>query len=72
MHPVKICSHRVDIVFLIEPQHKCEQYWEDQLDKPYDAGRGFSVVTTGYRGFADYAVRDMTVSNVSLHSPKCM
>ena len=28
------------------------------------------MVTTGYRGFADYAVRDMTLRSVSLHSPK--
>ena len=58
----------------IKTQSKCEQYWNEQLDKPYDAGRGFTVVTTGYKGFADYVVRDMTLTRVSLsknmQSPK--
>ena len=49
-------------------QHKCEKYWNDDLEKPYDAGRGFSAVTTGYRTFADYEVRDITVRNVSYNS----
>ena len=57
----------VDILqFLLNTQRKCEQYWNEQLDKPYDSGRGFTVVTTGYRGFADYVVRDMTLKRVSL------
>ena len=60
--------------FLLNTQRKCEQYWNEQLDKPYDAGRSFTVVTTGYRGFADYVVRDMTLMRVSLsknmQSPK--
>ena len=65
----------VDILqFLLNTQRKCEQYWNEQLDKAYDAGRGFTVVTTGYRGFADYVVRDMTLTRVSLsknmQSPK--
>ena len=56
----------VDILkFVLNTQSKCE-YWNEQLDKPYDAGRGFTVVTTGYRGFADYVVRDMTLTRVSL------
>ena len=46
-------------------QNKCEQYWHDQVEKPFDAGRDFTVVTTAYRGFADYDVRDMTVQCVS-------
>ena len=46
-------------------QIKCEQYWHDQVDKPFDAGRGFTVVTTAYRGFADYDVRELTVQCVS-------
>ena len=50
----------------INTQRKCEQYWSEQLDKPYDAGRGFTVVNTGYRGIADYVVRDMTLKRVSL------
>ena len=47
-------------------QQKCEQYWNNDLDKPYDAGRGFSVVTTGYRSFADYEVRDLTIRKVGI------
>ena len=56
---------RIATVLFVSSQHKCEQYWNDQLDKPYDAGRGFAVVTNGYRGFADYAVRDLTLRSVS-------
>ena len=56
----------VHIIIVLNTQKKCEQYWNEQLDKPYDAGRGFTVVTTGYRGFADYVVRDMTLKRVSL------
>ena len=52
-------------ILLISLQCKCEQYWNDQLDKPYDAG-SFTVVTTGCRGFADYVVRDLTLRSVSL------
>ena len=52
-------------VVSISLQCKCEQYWNDDLSKPFNAGRGFTVVTTGCRGFADYVVRDLTVMNVS-------
>ena len=45
-------------------QRKCEKYWNDDLHKTYEAGRGFTAVTTGYRTFADYEVRDITVKNV--------
>ena len=56
----------INIVTLYVPlQNKCEQYWHDQVDKPFDVGRDFTVVTTAYRGFADYDVRDMTVQCVS-------
>ena len=49
------------------PQYspKCEQYWHDQVDKPFDAGRGFTVVTKIYIGFADYDDREITVQCVS-------
>ena len=46
-------------------QNKCEQYWHDQVDRPFNAGRDLTVVTTAYRGFADYDVRDLTVQCVS-------
>ena len=56
----------INIVTLHVPvQNKCELYWHDQVDKPFDVGRDFTVVTTAYRGFADYDVRDMTVQCVS-------
>ena len=51
--------------FLISIQRKCEQYWNDQLDKPYNARGSFTVVTTGCRSFADYVVRDLTLRRVS-------
>ena len=35
------------------------------LTNPQYTGRDFTVVTTAYRGFADYDVRDMTVQCVS-------
>ena len=60
--PQNVC---IATVFSVSSQHKCEQYWNNQLDKPYEAGRGFTVVTTRYRGFADYAVRDLTLKSVS-------
>ena len=46
-------------------QIKCEQYWHDQVDRLFNAGRDITVVTTAYRGFADYDVRDLTVQSVS-------
>ena len=52
-------------------QFKCEQYWHDQLDKPYDAGRGFTLVTQRHRGFADYDVRDITLQCIR-HNFSCM
>ena len=56
-------------ILLISLQRKCEQYWNDQLDKPYDAG-SITVVTTRCRGFADYVVRDLTLRSVSLSVAK--
>ena len=53
-------------ILLISIQRKCEQYWNDQLDKPYDVRGGFTVVTTGCRGFSDYVVRDLSLKIVSL------
>ena len=61
---VVIAAHDLFTVY-VPLQNKCEQYWHDQVDKPFDAGRDFTVVTTAYRGFADYDVRDMTVQCVS-------
>ena len=56
----------INIVTLyVSLQNKCEQYWHDQVGKPFGIGRDFTVVTTAYRGFADYDVRDMTVQCVS-------
>ena len=52
-------------ILLISIQRKCEQYWNDQLDKPYDVRGGFSVVTTGCRGFSDYVIRDLSLKSVS-------
>ena len=49
-------------------QRKCEKYWTDDLDQPYNAGGGFTVVTTGCRGFADYVIRDLAISSVRLIS----
>ena len=59
-----MCILSIWSIYWLSLQRKCEKYWNDDLDKPYDAGRGFSAVTTGYRGFADYEVRDITVRNV--------
>ena len=48
-------------------QRKCEQYkyLHDHLGEPYNAGRGLTVVTTGFSNFADHLVREVTVSSVS-------
>ena len=53
-----------NLVLFVSLQCKCEQYWSDDLDKPFNAGTGISVVTTRCRGFADYEIRDLTVRNV--------
>ena len=45
-------------------QHKCEQYWNNDLDNPFNAVNDLNVVTTRYRGFVDYDVRDLTVKNL--------
>ena len=46
-------------------QRKCEPYWNEKLQDPFDAGRNITVTTTGHRTLADYEVRDFTVQCVS-------
>ena len=48
-------------------QSKCERYWCDEMNKPFQMpDRGFTVTVTGKKVYADYEIRDMTVRCVSV------
>ena len=48
-------------------QCKCERYWCDEVNEPLEmADRGFTVIVTGKKVYADYEIRDMTITCVSL------
>ena len=50
-------------------QSKCEQYWCDEMNKPFEIlDRGFIVTVTGKRLYPDYEIRDMTIRSVSAHA----
>ena len=54
-------------------QPKCERYWCDEMNKPFELpDRGFTVTMTGKKVYADYEIRDMTIRCVSLHASSCM
>ena len=45
-------------------QKKCEQYWNLELEDPLEVGRDLVVTTVANRGFANYEVTDITLTNV--------
>ena len=65
--------HLSKFACFVHNQRKCEPYWNEKLQDPFDAGRNITVTTTGHRTLADYEVRDFTVQCVS-SSPcnRCM
>ena len=49
-------------------QSKCERYWCDEMNKPFEVpDRGFTVTVTGKKVYADYEIRDLTIEYVSVH-----
>ena len=59
------------IIFNFFPyvQSKCERYWCDEINKPFELlNRGFTVTVTGIKLYPDYEIRDMTIRSVSAHS----
>ena len=54
-------------------QSKCEKYWCDEINKPFDVpDRGFTVTITGKKMYASYEIRDMTIRCVSVHAKSYM
>ena len=50
-------------------QSKCEQYWCDEMNEPFEIPeRGFTLTVTGKKVYADYEIRDITIRNVSAHA----
>ena len=48
-------------------QSKCERYWCDEMNKPFElADRRFTVTVTAKKVYADYEIRDMTIRYVSV------
>ena len=46
---------------------KCERYWCDEMNKPFEiVDRGFTVTVTAKEVYGDYEVRDMTIICVSV------
>ena len=49
-------------------QSKCERYWRDEMNEPFEIpDRGFTVTVTGKKVYADYEIRDMTIRSVSIY-----
>ena len=56
----------VAFLSLARVQSKCERYWCDEMNKPFEVpDRGFTVTMTGKKVYADYEIRDMTIKYVS-------
>ena len=70
---MQLCS-MYKTIHQIRPQKKCHQYWENELLKPYEPGRGLEVTVTSVKGYANYDVREITLSNVrnSADSALCL
>ena len=48
---------------------KCERYWCDEMNKPFQVpDRGFTVTVTGKKVYADYEIRDLTIRYVRVHA----
>ena len=48
-------------------QPKCERYWCDEMNKPFEiVDRGFTVTVTAKKVYADYDIRNMTIRCVSV------
>ena len=64
----------VVLLFLISRvQPKCERYWCDEMNKPFELpDRGFTVTMTGKKVYADYEIRDITIICVSVHASSCV
>ena len=57
--------------FFMHMQSKCERYWCDEMNEPFEIpDRGFTVTVTGKKVYADYEIRDMTIRSVSVYTCK--
>ena len=70
MQTVLVCTPFSPL--LVTVQSKCERYWCDEMNKPFEVpDRGFTVTMTGKKVYADYEIRDMTIICVSVHACMC-
>ena len=53
------------VYFITPPQRKCEQYWNEDMDCPLEPGRDLSVRVTSLMGYANYVIREITLTDVS-------
>ena len=45
-------------------QLKCDQYWSDELNVPFETGRGFTITTTNYKQMTSFESRQIRVEKV--------
>ena len=46
-------------------QKKCEQYWPASMEETKDVGNSLSVRMTSLLSFAEYDLRELTITDVS-------
>ena len=67
-HILGSCHHvHCFLSFAIYIKTKCERYWCDEMNEPFEiSDRGFTVTVTQKKVYADYEIRDMTIRCVSV------
>ena len=54
------------ILYHLFLQKKCEEYWPVNVGESVEPGHGLNVALTSMLPFAEYSVRKMTVTQVSM------
>ena len=54
-----------NLLHCMTSQRKCEQYWNEDMDWPLEPGRDLCVRVTSLMGYANYVIREITLTNVS-------
>ena len=65
LHACNLLSLFKNQYYSLIPQRKCERYWNEDIDHPLEPGRDLSVKVTSIMGYANYVVKEITLTNVS-------
>ena len=60
-----LTNHWATSVLSFFSQHKCEQYWSDNIGEVFETqDKKMTIITTSFMPFADFEIRTFNIKNV--------